>query len=55
MVVKANVVKPSEKNIEDIETVVLDEEENGTVQHDGPDIDPEPMIHPVEHDPHISE
>ena len=55
MVVKTNYVKPSEKNIEDIETVVLDEEENGTVQHDGPDINPKPVNNPVEHNPHISD
>ena len=55
MVVKTNAVKPSEKNIEDIETVVLDEEENGTVQHNGPDINPNPVTNPIEHDPHISD
>ena len=53
MVAKANAVKFSVKNNKDIETVVLDGEENGSVLHDDPDMDPEPVIHPVEHIPHI--
>ena len=53
MVSKTNIVKPSVKDSEDIEMIVLDDEEYGPVPHDFPDVDPEPMNHPAEHNPHI--
>ena len=53
MVAKANVVKPSVKDSKDIETIVLDDEEYGPVPHDCPNVDPEPVTHPVECNPHI--
>ena len=52
---KVNVVKSSVKNNKDIETVLLDDEENGPVPHDDPDIDPELVTLPVEHSSHISD
>ena len=52
---KASAVKSSVKNNKDVETVVLDEEENGPVSHDGPDMDSEPITHPIEHSPHVSD
>ena len=55
MVAKSNAVKSSVKNNKDIEMVVLDGEENGSVLHDGLDMDPELVTHPVEHNPHISD
>ena len=55
MVAKANDIKSPVKNNNDIETVVLDDEENGPVQHDGFDMDPEPITNPIEHSPHISD
>ena len=55
MVAKANAVKSSVKNNKDIEMVVLDGEENGPVLHDGPDMEPEPVTHPVKHSPDISD
>ena len=52
---KANVVMPFVKDSKDIETIVLDDEEHGPVSHDCPHVDPEPMTHPTEHNPHIPE
>ena len=53
MVAKANAVKPSVKDIKDIETIVLDDEEHGPISHDCHDVDPEPVTHPIERNPHI--
>ena len=50
---KVNAVKPSVKDSKDIETIVLDDEEYGPVPHDFPDMDPKPVTHPVERNPHI--
>ena len=55
MVSKASVVKSSVKNNKDVETIVLDEEENGPVSHDAPNMDSEPITHPIEHSPHVSD
>ena len=40
MASRANAVKSAVKNDSDIETVVLDDEENGPVSHKGPDMIP---------------
>ena len=55
VVAKANAIKSSVKNNNDIETVVLYHEENEPVLHDGPDMDPEPISHPIAHSPHVSD
>ena len=55
MAYKANVVKSVVKNDNDIETVVLDDEENGPFSHDGLDMDSKPISHPIAHSPHVSD
>ena len=56
MVAKGSTIKPSvNKNI-DIETVVLDdEEENPVPPDDGRDIDHEPILNPADNSPHASD
>ena len=55
MAYKANAVKFVVKNDNEIETVVLDDEENGYIPHDGHDMDPKAMTHPVTHSPCVSD
>ena len=55
MAYKANAVKFVVKNDNEIETMVLDDEENGSVPHDGHAMDPEAVTHPVTHSPCVSD
>ena len=55
MASRANAVKSVVKNDNDIETVVLDDEENGPVSHEGPDMDPESISRPTAHSPYVSD
>ena len=52
---KSSAVKSSVKNNKYVETVVLDEEENGPVSHEGPEMDPESISHPIAYSPYVSD
>ena len=53
---KVSAVKSTVSNNVDIETVVLDDEEEKPVSHDyGLDIDHEPFINPADSSPHVSD
>ena len=50
---KVSAVKSSMSNNIDVEIVVLDDEEDKPVSHDGPDMGTEPVIHHADNSPHI--